>query len=159
MTTTKRFHHINGFLPYKPPPWQQLNQHKYFRNTVPIIYIILALLLTHRGQQKSPITPNTPYSTTARSHPTPLVLELHLTQLITKKYESPTHLPDNRFPPSAPQLALPPPPLPTTPPTDGDAHGLSPNWKYSTKSYRFRHKKISSPPHGLIPISDPQLRV
>ena len=102
MNTTNRFHHINGLLPYKPPPWKQRLRQKLIGNLLGIIYILLLASSPSNYTIKPSINTGTATSLTGPPHRPLIVLETHHTQRQTKNYSTIPPLPNNRPPHSTP---------------------------------------------------------
>ncbi len=150
MNTTNRFHHINGLLPYKPPPWKQRLRQKLIGNLLGIIYILLLASLPSnynktinqhwdRDKLDRPPTPpidrprNTPYATP------------------NKKLLNHTTAPKQPPPPS-----LPPRPPPTIYHTYHNPSTRKRPWSQSSKQFSF--PSIPIPTHPLLhPHSPPTI--
>ena len=145
MNTTNRFHHINGLLPYKPPPWKQRLRQKLIDNLLGIIYILLLPSSPSNYTIKPSINTGTATSSTAPPHRPLLVLETHHTQHQTKNYSTIPPLPNNRPPHSYPPVHLQPFTLPTTTPAHGNAHGPNPPNNFFSFQYRFPRTKTTPP--------------
>ena len=137
MNTTNRFHHINGLLPYKPPPWKQRLRQKPIGNLLAIIYILLLPSSPSNYTIKPSINTGTTTRSTAPPHRPLLILETHHTQRQTKNYATIPPLPNNRPPHSYPPVHLQPFTLPTTTPAHENAHGPNPPSNFLSLQYQF----------------------
>ena len=147
MNTTNRFHHINGLLPYKPPPWKQRLRQKLIGNLLAIIYILLLPLSPSNYTIKPSINTGTATNSTGPPHRPLIVLETHHTQRQTKNYPIIPPLPNNRPPHSYPSVHLQPFTIPTTTPAHENAHGPNPPNNFHSLQYQFPRTHSYTPIH------------
>jgi hypothetical protein len=145
MNTTTRYHHIDGILPYKPPPWHTARSTHILTLLLPFISLFSLSVFSPICRSVS----SSPNPSIVSPHPAlrPLlhVLSLLPSHFLPKNSLLP-HLPVTIFSPHSPPLPnTPSPPLPSTTPISAiSSHGHPP------PSYppRPHHTNSSLGPHA-----------
>ena len=153
MNTTNRYHHVDGILPYKPPPWRTGRSTRILTTLLAVISLFSVFISAPARRNVSSLSP----SPIASPHPALrhlLRVLSFLPSLFLPENSLLPHLPITFSSPHVPPLrATPSPSLPSTTPTSAaSSHGPYPPFLPSTASpYQFLLRLAHTPRHYSTP--------